>query len=72
MQRFAADLATPLATPEDRATARRIRRVVAIVYFSIALALCASVAVRAALQPAAIADASQPAATKSVSAAPPP
>jgi hypothetical protein len=67
MQRPVADL----PTPEDRATARRIRRIVLVVYSSIALALCVSVAVHAALKPATIADASEPAATKSVSAAPP-
>jgi len=66
MQRPVADL----LTPEDRATARRIRRIVVVVYCSLALALCASVAVHAALKPAAVADAAAPAGTKSVSAAP--
>jgi uncharacterized RDD family membrane protein YckC len=66
MQRFAADL----ATREDRATARRIRRIVVMVYSSLALALCVSVAVHAVLKPATMADAPEPVATKSVSAAP--
>jgi hypothetical protein len=68
MQQPVADL----PTPEDRATARRIRRIVVVVYCSLALALCASVAMHAALKPAAIAETSAPAATKSVSAAPSP
>jgi hypothetical protein len=66
MQRPVADL----PTPEDRATARRIRRIVVVVYSSLALALCASVAVHAALKPAAIAEVSAPVGTKSVSVAP--
>jgi hypothetical protein len=61
---------TDLPTPEDRATARRIRRIVVAVYCSLALALCASVAVHAALKPAAVTETTAPIATKSVSAAP--
>jgi hypothetical protein len=41
-----------------------------MVYSSLALALCVSVAVHAVLKPATMADAPEPVATKSVSAAP--